>query len=671
MASSRRFLPAALLGACAAGVIVVYAWIGGGAPGELGNIPGRAYYNLLVEGFQAGQLSLHRAAPPGLAQLPDPFDPKANIASRGPLFADDRVHDLSYFRGRLYLYFGVTPAIVLFWPVAALTGHPLSHRHAVIVFAALGFLASTGLIHALWRRYFSMAPIWIVALGVLAAGLATSAPFVLHRPEVWEVAVSCGYALTMLTLLALWRALHDEGKARWLALASLCFGLAVGARPSLLPGAVILLMPVLPALRAGAGRRSPPARLLAGALGPIAAVGIALLAYNYLRFGNALEFGQHYQLAADRQDRVQHFAWSNLWINLRLYFLGTAGWSDVFPFFRAIVEPPLPPGHGASDSPYGLLTNTPFVLLALAVPLAWRSLPDDRAETLRRFVGIATVAFAIPALTMGFFYGSCVRYELEFSPALVLLAVIGLFGAEAALRDRIRLRYLALGAAVVALAYSVAFTSLYGLIRRLNIQCAYATALLGANHNAAAVAALQTAVRLQPSAADVHFMLGVALIRSGDFAAGSAQEAALVRLDPAKSADYAGMLGNELMRVAPPVAALAGLQQLAQAAPRSAAVHYFIGNVLAGQGRTEEAIHSLESAVRLDPTHADAHSRLGFLLAQTRQIDRAVAHLQEAVRLDPTQRDAHLALSEIFSATGHPVEAQAHRDAAARLPSGP
>ena len=39
-----------------------------------------SYYNLLVQGFRAGQLNMKREAPPGLAQLADPYDPAVNAA---------------------------------------------------------------------------------------------------------------------------------------------------------------------------------------------------------------------------------------------------------------------------------------------------------------------------------------------------------------------------------------------------------------------------------------------------------------------------------------------------------------------------------------------------------------------------------------------------------------
>ena len=54
----------------------------------------------------------------------------------------------------------------------------------------------------------------------------------------------------MLALAAIWKTLHKtERRCGWLAAASLAYGLAVGSRPNLLFGAVILLVPVAQAWR--------------------------------------------------------------------------------------------------------------------------------------------------------------------------------------------------------------------------------------------------------------------------------------------------------------------------------------------------------------------------------------------------------------------------------------
>ena len=101
-------------------------------------------------------------------------------------------------------------------------------------------------------------------------GWRNFAPAILGRCDVYEVAISCGYALTMLALAGIWRALHDGRQTwRWLAAASLAYGLAVGARPSLLLGAVILLVPVMQGWREK--RRVWP--LLLAACGPMVLIG--------------------------------------------------------------------------------------------------------------------------------------------------------------------------------------------------------------------------------------------------------------------------------------------------------------------------------------------------------------------------------------------------------------
>ena len=162
------------LGAVCALVVGVYAYMPQSGPLELVSpTAADTYYNLLVQGFRAGQLNLKKDVPPGFAQLADPYDPSATA----PYWVQPhRMLDLSYYKGKLFLYFGVTPALILFWPYVALTGHYLFHRQAVVVFCALGFLVSAGLLRALWQRYFAEASMGIVAACAFALALATGVP---------------------------------------------------------------------------------------------------------------------------------------------------------------------------------------------------------------------------------------------------------------------------------------------------------------------------------------------------------------------------------------------------------------------------------------------------------------------------------------------------------------
>src|SRR5205807_7183812 len=101
-----------ILGAVCVLVIGVYARMASSGPLEaLCTNASDTYYNLLVRGFRVGQLNVKKDAPPGLVQLADPYDPVANARYQDFPY---RLADLSYYKGKLYLYFGITPALLLF-----------------------------------------------------------------------------------------------------------------------------------------------------------------------------------------------------------------------------------------------------------------------------------------------------------------------------------------------------------------------------------------------------------------------------------------------------------------------------------------------------------------------------------------------------------------------------
>ena len=560
-----------LLGAVCVLVLGVYVYVAQSGPLEI-HSPNAAdtYYNLLVRGFRAGQLSLKKEIPPGLAQLADPYDPFANAPYRDKPY---RLHDLSYYKGHLYCYFGVTPALILFWPYAFLTGHFLFHRQAVAIFCAIGFLASTGLLFSLWRRYFAEVNVTVAAAGTLALGLATGIPALLSRSDVYEVSISCGYALTMLALVAIWCALHEsERRCRWLAIASLMYGLAVAARPSLLPGAVILLIPVAQAWR----ERQPIWATLISATGPITFIGLGLMLYNARRFGNPFEFGQRYQLVTGiHPASVQSFSLSYLWFNFRLYFLKPAVWSPHFPFIQKLVVPPLPTGHGNVEGPFGILPNVPLVWFALAAPLALRSRSEKPNSTLRWFIIAIALLFSINITTILLYYYTCGRYEVEFLPLLLLLAVIGILASEQTLSNRPAWRRAARWIWGLLLTCSVVFNLLACVPYHVEAHDIFGVDLLEAGKVPEAIDQFDQALRLDPHNGETHFDLAFGLEQIGNHAE-----------------------------------AIAHYQEALQLDPDQAETHYDLGVALSRAGHTPEAIVQWKEALRLNPDYPAAQNAL-------------------------------------------------------------
>ncbi len=628
-----------VLGAVCALVIGIYAYMAQSGPLEpQGPDAAETYYNLLVRGFRAW-LSLEKDVPPAFTQLADPYDPAANARFRlGP----DSLHDLSYYKGRLYLYWGITPALILFWPFVALTGRYLFQTQAVVIFCAVGFLASVGLLRAIWRRYFAEVSVGVMAACALALGLASGVPLLLPRSAYNEVAISCGYMLTMLALGAIWCALHKPARGwQWLAVASAAYGLAVGARPSLLFGAPMLLAPVA---EAWPERRKIRALLLA-ATGPITLIGLGLMLYNELRFDNPFEFGTHYQLAEVRSVTRQYFSLHYLWFNFRVYFLEPARWNARFPFVHEIARPPLPSDYGRAESPFGVLTNIPLVWLLLAVPLAWRSRSDQAASILRWFV-MAVLLFGICALPLLFFESAIIRYEVDFLPALLLLAVVGVLGLERVRAGRPVWRRVARWGWSLLLVFSVAFNLLASVGYYAFVYNDLGNSALQNGGVQEAIRLYGRALRLNPDYAEAHYNLGNALAQAGRVPEAIAHYEQALRTNP----DYVEAhvnLGNALLRVGNVQEAVGQYEQALRVNPDYAEAHSNLGAIYQRMGKLPEAVAQYEQALRSKPDYVEAHLNLGLALEKLGRTPEAIEHYQQALKLRADFAPARNALARL------------------------
>ncbi len=423
----------------------------------------RDYYNCLIDGWLDGHLHMKVEVPAALLALPNPYDP----AQRPPGVG---LHDASLYRGKYYVYFGVAPAVTLMLPWRLATGTDMPLAAAVLAFVFGGFVASVALFCAVRRRYFPESGALVLALGVLTLGLAGAWLALVRRPHMWELPIAGGYAFAMLALLGVWRSLHAEAtrsRVRWLAAAALALGLAIASRPTYL-----FTMPLFAAPLAWWWRkeRRVPAREAVAAALPLAFIGAALAWHNWARFGSPLEFGQAYQLSLDYESKLPHFSPRYAPLTAWAHFFCPAEWQAWFPFIRARDLGAGPAGFTPHRGDvYGVLVSYPIAWLALLAPLAlWRRSEAERGP-LGAWLAAAAWLFAGGAAVMLLFFSALSRYQVDFMPAFMVLAGVGLLALERRLAPRAWVS----ATVTLAAAYGVMFGVLFslgfdGLLRERN-----------------------------------------------------------------------------------------------------------------------------------------------------------------------------------------------------------
>jgi hypothetical protein len=400
-----------------AAIFWFYVWtVSQGLPLPFGTT--EAFYPSLTDGFLAGQLSLPITPHPDLLKAKDPYDP----AHRSPY-----LHDASFYKGKYYVYFGVTPVVLLFLPfrVLGLGNLPESAGVAVFTFGSVLF----GLLTLSLFRRTQFPTLQKVPYEIsLMLALGGAIPYFLRRPSVYEVAIACGSFCLMAAIYFL-VTLESDGKVSPVraALASLFLGLAVGARPHLLVASPLL---VLAAWRIGRREKRWPSRAEMGALlTPILLVGVALGWYNYARFGSWTEFGRWYQLAGE-PIRELKFDIRRIPFFSYLYLVHRGRVDLAFPYTH--VRPAtLPELGGVTVEPVaGLFYSTPILYVLALLPLL-RSFRRDDSRIASPMPGSAHVwAWTLVALALaqllflGTFPGATMRYIVDFSPLLMVAAAI-------------------------------------------------------------------------------------------------------------------------------------------------------------------------------------------------------------------------------------------------------
>ena len=211
---------------------------------------------------------------------------------------------------------------------------------------------------------------------------------------------------------------------------------------------------------------------------------------------------------------------------------------------------------------------------------------------------------------------------MDFLPALVLLAVVGVLGLERVLADRPVWRRAVRWGWGLLLGFSVLFNVLVSVENYAYAACSLGTTLAQEGRVPEAIHVFEKALRIKPDCAEAHNNLGATLGQAGKL--------------PEAIDQY---------------------EQALRIKPDDADAHNNLGNALAQAGKVDEAIDQYEQALRIKPDDAEAHNNLGNALMQAGKVDEAIGHYEQAIRISPDFAEVRYNLGLVLVQQGRVPEA--------------
>lgn len=379
----------------------------------------KGYHGYMADAFLHGQLNLRIDPSPELLALEDPYDPDAN--------AGHKLWDATLYKGKYFLYFTPTVALLFIVPFKTIFGYFLSEPLLTALLCFVGYIFAYFTFIRILRIGSVQVSLPTLLTSALVFATANTVPFLLRRPDVYELCIAAGYVFMMAGTYFLLGAMTSERKrsvcAQTIA-AGILLGLCISSRPNQLFACGVLIIAFI-VIRRFLFREK--ARALISYVGlltaPIVLIGIAMCWYNYARFGSILEFGFSYQLAGVHPQRTVSFSLFYLPLGLYRYFFQSIPFDLRFPFFHVVSGGvPFPVAFPYYCEPTVGLMSLPVYWLIFIPLFCVRSLWKESSAFL--ILSVFILAVGLTSLcVISTMVGCTMRYIVDFSPMLLLATV--------------------------------------------------------------------------------------------------------------------------------------------------------------------------------------------------------------------------------------------------------
>ncbi len=254
-------------------------------------------YDKLVDALLASRYALLDTPHRYLEQLDDVYDMKQR---EGKQF--DYPWDTAYYQGRFYVYFGVVPAAAVLLPYRVLTGQYLELDYPILGFCVIFVLGLYGIYSWIVKRCFPKISFGLYWIGALLLMTSLNLTWCLRRTLVYELAITSGICFAVWAVYFMLLAGSSRLRHMFLFLSGTCAALSVGCRPTMIFVSLVLFTVMFCGFRYKdpVSQRRPVTDICLFLILYVL-IGLALMKYNYERFGDPFEFGITYQLTTENR----------------------------------------------------------------------------------------------------------------------------------------------------------------------------------------------------------------------------------------------------------------------------------------------------------------------------------------------------------------------------------
>ncbi|MCR5652489.1 MAG: hypothetical protein K6F88_01670 [Ruminococcus sp.] len=382
----------------------------------------------IVDAFEKGHVELDVQPSEGFKALSNPYDWSLRLAK-----SENGAWDHVYFNGKYYSYYGVAPVFVLFLPYHLITNHYFPTDIAILLFSIIGLAFLSWLYFEIISRFFKKLPLSVVISGFVVMISSCGVFYLTGRTLFYEISISSGFMFTTLgAFLLVSSNIFEDKKVNVVKIlfSSLCFGMAVLARPTLAVyafcAALFFGWRILKDFKSKAKGRVLFAICAAV---PLAACAIFQMWYNYARFGSFLDFGISYSVTINDFTKNSFYLIFVL-ISLFGYLLATPTVSPTYPFVTNNFN-----RLGANGYYFQDVGSLPGIIF-LAFPVlgylfggkALKLIPDKKQRLKYLWmIGLPCLLMPIVIICSVWESGYAVRYVADFTWEMLIGALIILY----------------------------------------------------------------------------------------------------------------------------------------------------------------------------------------------------------------------------------------------------